>query len=156
MKTLLITISLFSCMVCWSQDVALNRRVVTRYIEEVVNKQKLDILREIYSEDYTFHNLQTGEDVKGLGQLDNFLPIFFKAFPDIHYTIDEMVVDGDHVVIQCTATGTQKAEFFGYPASNNKVRFSEVFFYTLRSGKIIANRGLVDMFTVDKQLKGIK
>jgi steroid delta-isomerase-like uncharacterized protein len=156
MKILFVVISLFSCIPALAQDATENKRVVTRYIEEVVNKQKLEVLREIYSEDYLFHNLQTGEEVKGLAQLNNFLSMFFKAFPDVHYTIDRIVAEGDQVVVQCTATGTQKADFFVYPVSNNKIRFSEVFFYTLKGGKIVANRGLVDMFQVDRQLKGIK
>jgi len=102
MKTLLLLISLVSCIPSLSQDIVANKRVVTRYFEEVINKKKLEALCEIYSEDYTFHSLENGEDVKGLSQLDNFLPMFFKAFPDIHYTIDRIVAEGDPVVVQCT------------------------------------------------------
>jgi len=66
------------------------------------------------------------------------------------------VAEGDQVVVQCTGTGTQKADFFSWPASNNKIHFSEIFFYTLKDGKIVANSRLLDLFTVDKQLRGIK
>jgi len=79
MKTLLLLISLISCIPSLSQDIVANKRMVTRYFEEVINKKKLEALREIYSEDYTFHSLENGEDVKGLSQLDNFLPMFFKG-----------------------------------------------------------------------------
>lgn len=101
-----------------------------------------------------FHNLENGKEHRGLTGLEAFLPYLFKAFPDLHYTIDQMVAEGDKVVVQVTARGTYKGEFWGYPASNNKIKLSEVFFYTLRDGKIIKNRRLIEMATLDKQLKG--
>jgi steroid delta-isomerase-like uncharacterized protein len=136
------------------QKLADNKAVVTRYFEEVVNKQKPELLREIYAEDYLFHNLENGNEGLGLEGIEAFLPYFFKAFPDIHFTIDQLIAEGDKVVAQVTVRGTHKDEFWGYSTSNNTIKISEVFFYTLRDGKIIENRRLTDMFSLDKQLKG--
>ena len=137
-----------------AQETTKNKEVVRRYFEELINQQRPEIFREIYAEDYLFHNLENGQEQRGLTGFEAFLPYFFKAFPDIHYTIDQMVAEGDKVVVQVTARGTHMGEFWGYPASNNKIHLSEVFFYTLRDGKIIENRRLIDMATLDKQLKG--
>ncbi len=140
----------------FSQNLSSNKQVVKRYFEEVVNKQKVELLREIYSEDYFFHSLEDGSEGKGIKGLEDFLPYFFKAFPDIHYTIDQIIAEGDKVVVQATVTGTHKGEFWGYPPSNNKIKLSEVFFYTLKDNKIIENRRLIDLFHLHKQLTGKK
>ena len=115
----------------FSQNISGNKQVVTRYFEEVVNKQRIELLREIYSDDYFFHSLEDGSEAKGIKGLEDFLPYFFKAFPDIHYTIDQIIAEGDKVVVQVTVTGTHKGEFWGHQPSNNKIKISEVFFLHL-------------------------
>lgn len=131
-----------------------NKAMVRRYFEEIVNQQKPELVREVVAEDYFFHSLEDGSE-GGIRELEEFLPYFFKAFPDIHYTIDQMVAEGDQVVVQVTAQWTQKGEFWGYPPSNNKLNISEVFFYTLKDGKIIGNRRLADLYHLDKQLSAV-
>jgi len=136
----------------YAQHISENKAVVRQYFELVINQQKPDLLREIFAEDYLFHSLEDGSKGRGLEGLEDFLPYFFKAFPDIHYTIEEIVAEGDQVVVQAKARGTHKGEFMGYPPSNNKINVSEVFFYTLKKGKIIENRRLIDLFNLYQQL----
>lgn len=152
---------LTACFLCFSistlsQTLANNKIVVRRYFEEIINKQTPELLTEIFSPDYFFHSLEDGFQKRVIKQLQDFLPYFFTALPDIHSSIDQIVAEKDKVVIQATATGTQKGEFWGNPASNNKIKGSEVFFFTLKDNKIIENRRMVDLFHLDKQLVGKK
>ena len=59
------------------------------------------------------------------------LPYFFKAFPDFPVTIEQIISEGDNVVLQATATGTQMSDFANYSVSNpnNKFNISEVWFF---------------------------
>lgn len=144
----------FSQSLVFSQNLSKNKEVVRRYFEEVVNKQKPELVTEIFSEDYFFLSLEDGTEGKGIGGVIEFLPKFFKAIPDIHYTVDQLVAEGDKVVIQLTARGTHKGEIFGYPPMNNKIKISEVFFFTLKNNKIVEGRRLIDLFHMHKQLGG--
>lgn len=160
MKKIVLKITLFvtlsGCFLCQAaaQETQKNKEVVKRYFEEVVNQQRPEILREIVAEDYFFKSLESGNEGRGIEGLEKFLPYFFKAFPDIHYTIDQLIAEGDQVVVQVTVTGTHKGEFWGYPPLNNQIKISEVFFYTLEDGKIIKSSRLVDLFHLFQQLKG--
>jgi len=136
----------------YGQDEASNKAVVQRYFEEVINQQQPHLLEEIYAEDYYFLSLEDGREGRGLKGFKEFLPYFFKAFPDIHYTVDQLVAEGDKVVAQVTARGTHRGEFWGYPPSHNRVEVTEVFFYKFRGGKVIENRRLIDLHKLYQQL----
>ncbi len=62
-----------------------------------------------------------GRDIRGLEDAKQYLSPFFDAFPDVHFTIDEIVVEGDKAVVRWKWTGTHKSEFMGIPATNKKV-----------------------------------
>ncbi len=63
---------------------------------------------------------------------------FGVAFPDIHLTIDDLVAEGDRVVMAFTLTGTQFGPWRGVPATGNSVKWPIVDVYTVTDGKIAA------------------
>lgn len=135
---------------------AANKAVVRRYFEEIINQRKLELLREVFAPDFHSVSLEDGTQTGDIEGLESFIPQLLKAIPDIHYTVDQLVVEGDKVVIQLTARGTHKETFFGHPASNNQIKISEVFFFTLKNSKITESRVLIDMYNLHKQLSGEK
>lgn len=68
------------------------------------------------------------------------------------YILDEIVTEGDTVVVRATAKATHKGEFLGYEPLGNKVDIGEIFFFTMENGKIKHYEGFPDMFNFDKQL----
>ncbi len=135
-----------------AQDTARNKGVVMRYFEEVLNKQRVDVVAEIFAADYVFVNLKDGSGYKGTEQLRKFLPYLFKAFPDIRYTVNRIVANNNIVAIEATASGTHISEFWGFAPMRNKIRVTEIFFYTLANGKIVEGRVLLDVDTLKSQL----
>lgn len=136
---------------CQSEEA--NKKVVRRYFEEVVNQRKIELLKDIYAENYLFTNLLDGGTNQGIKQLYEFLPYMFKAVPDVRFKVDILVAENDQVVAVCTATGTHKGEFFGFPASGNTLEVKEIFIYTLKEGKIISNNGMLNLMGMQEQLK---
>jgi len=67
-----------------------------------------------------------GEEIRGLKELKRDLTEWFNAFPDLHFTISDMVFEGDRVAIRYTWTGTHKGEIKGNPPTNKKVTMWEV------------------------------
>jgi steroid delta-isomerase-like uncharacterized protein len=59
------------------------------------------------------------------------------AFPDLHSQIDEMIAEGDKVVIRWTATGTQLGDFLGFPATGTRIMTSGVLISTFRDDRIV-------------------
>jgi hypothetical protein len=66
-----------------------------------------------------------------------FPGMFFSAFLNIHYSLDDVLVDGDRVAIRMTVRGTQQAEFEGFPPSGKDITIGSINLFHDADGKII-------------------
>ena len=130
-----------------------NKITITRYFNEVINGQKLNRLGEFFSRDYIWHQMN-GIDVHSSQDSSHvsMLRFIYLAMPDIHYTIDNVIVEGDMVAVNSNVTGTAKSEMFGLPAAQKKVRFKQMFFFRLKNNKITEEWEVVDLDGLKTQL----
>lgn len=85
-------------------SVGTNKETVRRFIEEVVNQHQLQVAQELTTPDYLNHD-PTGRAMPGVTQN---VTGYRSAFPDLHYTITQMLGEGDLVAVQWTAGGTHQ------------------------------------------------
>lgn len=76
----------------------------------------------------------------------------YRAFPDLHVELDELIEEGDKVVAKDTVTGTHLGEFNGLPPTGKSVAYSEIFIVRFSGGRIAEVWGVVDIFSQLKQL----
>lgn len=69
---------------------------------------------------YLEHQSKSG-DKTGIETLVNNIKNFRKAFPDVKFTINDVIVSGNKAAVLNTFTGTNTGEFMGMPATNKKV-----------------------------------
>jgi predicted ester cyclase len=62
--------------------------------------------------------------------------MLFAAFPDIQYTLEDLLAEGDRVVARFTARGTQTGVFQGIPATGSTAAVSSIAIYRLAGGKV--------------------
>ncbi len=70
---------------------------------------------------YVFHH-PDGKVTRSLEGYQEHLGRAYNAFPDLHFTLDDMIVEGDRVVSRWTLTGTHKKAHVGIPATNKKLK----------------------------------
>jgi steroid delta-isomerase-like uncharacterized protein len=130
-----------------------NKKTIKAYFDEVINTQKPNRMGAFFSQDYIWHQMD-GKDIHSSSDSSHvtMLRFIFKAIPDIHYTIDNMVAEADMVAVNTTARGTGKGEFFGLAASQRKVEFKQMFFFRLAGNKIKEEWEVVDLDGLIKQL----
>lgn len=140
----------------YAQSAQENKKVITRYLLEIFNGKKLDRLAEVFPDRFVRHDLNDGTDTwmtvadqqKRLGDL-------FDAFPDFHYTIGQIIAEGDRVVVQAVWHGTQKNTFMKTPSRGNRIdSVSEIIIYRLEKGKIVERWTQLDLHTLFKKMKG--
>jgi predicted ester cyclase len=125
-----------------------NKAIVRRYLEQVYNEGRTDLIEEFLAEEFDSHtNLPLGpEGVK------MFYTVSIGAFPDQHTTIDDVFDEGDKVVVRATFKATHLGELFGIPPTARSVTMSWISIYRLANGKIVEHWYQEDRFGLMQQL----
>jgi len=135
-----------------------NLKVAKFYFEEIVNKQKLDLLNQIFADTFLVHILiDSTHKLQTISSQKEFLEYLFKAFPDIHYTIGDIIGEQDKLALRVTLSATHRDEFWGYKGLGNRVNYlSEIFFFRFSNGKVVESWVQFDLHNLFRQLKGEK
>lgn len=91
-------------------------------------------------------------DIVGIEATRNYYANFLTGFSDHEFTILEVVGQGNRLVKHWNFKGTHTAEFFGMPASGNKLNLSGTTMVTMRDGKIAREQDFFDMMSMVSQL----
>ena len=87
---------------------------------------------------------------KGGEGFKRFLTDFFKAFPDMHTTIEQIVAENNLVVAFLNGSGTHKGEFHGIPPTNKQVSIRSADLYKIENGIITGHWDVVDQLNLLK------
>jgi predicted ester cyclase len=103
---------------------------VRRHFEEFVNRQDLAAADRNFAADYQEH----GSDVPaglpaGPSGPKQYLAGAFQRFPDIHVTIEDIIAEGDRVVVRNTWRATDKT-------IGQKIEFGGIVIWRIREGKL--------------------
>ena len=105
----------------------------------------------LFATDYVEHG-GTGEDTHGIKEYKKSINDLFSAFPDVHFTIDDMVVEGDKVAVRFTFSGTHKGEFMGIPPTDKKWTVWGIFIDRVADGKFVESWVRYDTLGLMQQL----
>ena len=127
-------------------------RVIERYFAELFNWGRVELVEELLAPDYVNHSPGSLDLPRGREGVRLVVQALRTAFPDLHYTIDGLVVGADAVAVRATMTGTQRGDLFGLPATGKAVRVAQMTFETFRGDQIVAHHRLTDDLTLMRQL----
>ena len=128
-----------------------NKASASRFLEEVINKGNFAFIDELSSPNFVDHSAPPGAPPTPEG-LKGFMAMFRAAFPDLHYTLEDSIAEGDKVVQRTTARGTMKGDFMGMPASGKTATWSEIHITRFENGKAIEHWAVVDQLGMLAQL----
>ncbi len=107
-----------------------NKAVVRRLFEEVLNEGRLAAIDELVAIDYLSH--------AGAPRREDFKQVVIRlraGFPDLRYTIEDLIAEGDKVVIRATMHGTHGGDYLGIPPTGKQVTSESIHIVRLASGK---------------------
>jgi steroid delta-isomerase-like uncharacterized protein len=128
-----------------------NKKFMNSFIEEVINKQNLNTANSIVSKEFIEHVPFPGQG-PGREGLIFALNSMFLGFPDMKWTVDEQIAEGEKVVTRFTWTGTHKGEFMGIPPTNKRVKVWGVVIDVVRNGLFSESRIIMDSVGLLQQL----
>ncbi len=124
-------------------NVDLNKALLRRHFEEVLNQGKLDVVDEIYSTRYvldapvqTEGSVQTHGETHGRDGLKRRVTLFRTAFPNIHFAVDNVVAEGNQVAVQYTFSGTHTGIFGELEPTGSSISVTGMLIALIVEGKI--------------------
>jgi predicted ester cyclase len=124
-----------------------NTETVTAFIEAFWNQNDLDCTDQFLSADYQELSYQSKEGMK------QFAGKIVEAFPDKHYTVEEIIAQGEKVIVRMVVKGTNKGMFMGNSPTGNSIDVTLYRQYRVVDGKIVEHRGWIDMVTMWRQIQ---
>lgn len=127
-----------------------NKSTVRRYYEEVHNQEKRDVLNEIAVEEYVEHNPFPSQG-QGLAGFYQRVEMLQNAFT-MNFTIEDMIAEGDKVVVRWTNHNIHHGPFMGILATGKSAIVSGIDIWLLRNGKLAEHWDVVDTLSLLQQL----
>lgn len=128
-------------------------KAVVRQIEEAWNAGRLDELDALFAPDFIARSSVPGmpptlETAKMAHQMS------LQSFPDRKTTVEDIIAEGDKVVVRVRMTGTNRGgvPWLGAPANGNKVDVQWISIYCLANGKVVEHEAQMDLLGLMQQL----
>jgi len=131
-----------------------NKEIVRRY-QEIYNRNDLDALGEVVSEDLLTPKIMPGIPT-GIEGAKAAHRIMLAGFPDYQTTIDDLFAEGDKVAARITMNGTNTGSFMGIPPTGRHVSFTGIYIARLANRKIVEHWGEEDGVSLLQQLGVLK
>ena len=131
-----------------------NKAAARRLYEEAFAQGKPEVVDEVLHPDFVCHdpNSETGE-IRGAETIKGEIEYFRNAVPDLTYTVEDQVAEGDEVVTRYTASGTHQGEFFGAAGTGNRIEMSGIQIDRFdESGKMIEEWPEYDLLGAMRQM----
>ena len=128
-----------------------NKEIIQAFIEDVVNRGRVERANDLVKEDFIELDPLPGQ-AQGREGLKAVILGLRSSFPDMHWTVKEMVTEGEKVVTRFVWTGTHRGAFLGIPATGRSVEVKGVVIDRLEDGRMADSRMLMDTMGLMQQL----
>jgi len=119
-----------------------NKALVRRLIE-AWNTRNWGVFDEVMAPNCIDHYALPGQKPGREGYREAQINVT-NAFPDVQFTIEGMIAEGDKVAVRLTFSGTHKGEFMGIAPTNKQVTVPEVSIWRIVGGKLVEEWGFGD------------
>ncbi len=130
-----------------------NKAIIRRWAE-VWHARDMAAVDEVLTPDYVRHDPNIPE-VRGPEAEKQLMMTYFTAFPDLRFSVDDIVAEGDMVVTRLTVHGTHQGELLGIPPTGKQVAISAIEIFRIAEGKIVEQWVIADALGMMQQLGAI-
>jgi len=130
------------------------KATVHRFFEEVLNQGQVALIDELFAPNFLYHDpvrpdIRTREDYK------RWVTQTRSAFPDLHFTIEDVIVEGEQVVVRWTMRGTNTGDIvtlMHIPATGKQVTLTGIGISRSVEGKTVELWNEQDYLSLFQQL----
>jgi steroid delta-isomerase-like uncharacterized protein len=131
-----------------------NKLLMNRFTE-FINTASESLAEELISQNAIFYVPGRPEPVSGpVGYLE-IIGMMRSGFPDIQWTLEELIAEGDNIAARFTMCGTHQGTFFGFPPTGKKIEVKAMNIYRFSDSQIIEEYGQPDLLGLLQQIGAI-
>jgi predicted ester cyclase len=131
--------------------VAEHKALVQRSYEQMFNRGELAVAEEFVSAEFVNHEAPP-DAPRGPAGLRGTVTMLRTAFPDLHFTLEELIAEDDVVMVRTTMRGTQRGAFMGIAPTNRPVEQAQIHIMRFVDGKVVEHRAVRDDLGLLQQL----
>ena len=125
-------------------------RGVVLKLYELLNNGDIESIGELVTPEYVEHDPLPGQGTGRDGVVDRFSMIVGALAPQ--FTVEDVIAEGDKVVVRWTNAGTHVAEFAGIPATGRSLTIAGIDIYRVANGSISEHWHVIDQLSMLGQL----
>jgi steroid delta-isomerase-like uncharacterized protein len=129
-----------------------SNKVLMNRFTDFINTANEDLATEVISPNAIFHVPGRSEPLRGPPGYLAIIGMMRAGFPDIQWTLEELIAEGDKVAARFTMRGTHNGTFFGVPPSGKKIEVKAMNFYRIADEKIVEEHGQPDLLGLLQQI----
>ena len=129
-----------------------NKAIIRRWLEEGWTKGNLAVADELIDSKFIVHGAGGQAVPSGTEGVKQLVMAWRTGFPNGQMTIDDLMAEGDKVVVRMTWRGTQEGDFYGIAPTGKQVAVTSIGIDRVANGKIVEGWGEVDMLGMYQQL----
>jgi steroid delta-isomerase-like uncharacterized protein len=119
-----------------------------------INTADQTLASELISPDARFHVPGNPEPLRGPAGYLETIGMMRSGFPDIRWTLEEMISENEKVAARFTMRGTHRGVFLGVQPTGRKIEVQAMNFYYFSKNQIVEERGQPDLFALVQQIDG--
>src|SRR6478672_4063555 len=131
-----------------------NKLRMGRFVE-FINTASEELADELISPTATFHVPGRAEPMRGPAGYLAIIGMMRSGFPDVRWTLEEMVAENDKVAARFIMKGTHQGVFFGVPPTGKSIKVQAMNFYRFSNGQIIEEYGQLDLLGLLQQIDAV-
>jgi hypothetical protein len=125
-----------------------------RFFDEMLNQADLSVADDLFAEESEDHAGFPGQ-TPGREGFEQAVVAMHKAFPDIHYTIEDMIAEGDRITTLWSLRGTHLGDFFGIAPTGTTVSVEGIHILRFVEGQIAECWEVWDQLSMLRQLGAV-
>jgi predicted ester cyclase len=130
-----------------------NKAIAQQYIE-AINVDDFEKLRELLVPEFIDHT-SVGDLPPGMEGVEQAHRMLRTGFPDVRFTIDQLVAEGDKIAMIATGQGTHNGDFIGLAPTGNRVSWIGLRCFRIANGKIAEGWSQFDQLGILQQIGAI-
>ena len=112
-----------------------NKALIRRLFEEAIHPGNLAIVNEVFSADFVDHS--TPDQPAGPGGVRDYFAAIRSGFPDVRVVLEDVLADGDKVVVRTSWRGTQRGSYEGIAPTGKSAMRTLIQIFRIADGVVV-------------------